>query len=95
MILCHRRIPLAPSGWQADRDCIHYGALIGMGSVIACWPLMVACTFAGHGLLALAGGLAIGWIEQRSALPRPRAILGLTLGLGAYYLALALVQAYR
>jgi predicted metal-binding membrane protein len=89
LIACHRRLPLAPVGWQADRDCLRFGAAIGVACVWSCWPLMLACAFAGHGLIAIAGGMAVGAMERWSFRPRRRAALAGTLAIAGCYLLLA------
>lgn len=43
MIACHRTIPLAPCGWQADRDCLTYGWSHGTACLRSCWAQMIAC----------------------------------------------------
>jgi hypothetical protein len=50
---------------------------------------MLACAFAGHGLIAMAGGLAVGALEHWPYRPDPRKVLALTLALASYYFALA------
>jgi len=85
LIDCHRRPPLAPAGWQADRDCLRFGAFIGVVCVGSCWPLMVACTFAEHGFVAMTGGMAIGAFERFPYRPRTTAMLVGTLALAGYY----------
>lgn len=82
---CHRVRPLAPVGWQADGDCLRFGGAVGVACVWSCWPLMLACTFAGHGLVAIIGGAVLGWVERRSRQPYPRAVLAGTLALAGYY----------
>ncbi|MBV9581298.1 MAG: DUF2182 domain-containing protein, partial [Chloroflexi bacterium] len=59
---CHRTIPLAPTGWQADRDCVRYGYATARSCFLSCWLLMLACVFAQHDLLPMlgAGGVALG-----------------------------------
>jgi predicted metal-binding membrane protein len=88
---CHRRRPLAPVGWRADRDCLRFGSVIGVACVVSCWPLMLGCALTGHGLTAMTGGMAIGWVERRSFRPRPRAAAAAALALSGYYLLLAIV----
>jgi predicted metal-binding membrane protein len=39
---CHRTMPLAPDGWQAQRDCLQYGAYQGVYCVGNCGPVMLA-----------------------------------------------------
>ena len=89
VVACHRRLPLAPVGWRADRDCLRFGGTIGIACVRSCWPLMLACTFAGHGVIAMAGGMAVGAAERWSFRPRTRALLWVTLALASYYGVLA------
>lgn len=50
---CHRTMPLAPLGWQADRDCLRFGWRTGGSCVASCWALMLACAFAGHAFAPL------------------------------------------
>jgi len=83
---CHRTQPLAPVGWRADLDCLRFGGTIGTACVRSCWPLMVACALAGHGPIALAGGMAVGALERWPFRARTRAALLVTLGLSSYYL---------
>jgi len=86
---CHRSLPLTPSGWRADRDCLRYGSAIGAACVRSCWLLMVGCMLSGHSLIAMAGGMIVGAGEQWPSRMRfPVAMAG-TLALAAYYTALA------
>jgi predicted metal-binding membrane protein len=89
LVACHRRRPLAPLGWQADRDCFRFGGTIGVACVSSCWPLMLACLLSGHGLIAMAVGMAIGAAERWPFRPRRRMVLAGTLALAGYYAALA------
>jgi hypothetical protein len=88
-IACYRTQPLAPLGWQADRDCLRFGGSLGIAWIKSCWPLMLACAFAGHNLIAMAGGMAVGAAEHWSFRPRTRVMLIATLLLASYYAALA------
>ncbi|HZS55270.1 MAG TPA: DUF2182 domain-containing protein [Bryobacteraceae bacterium] len=92
LVACHRRLPLNPLGWHADRDCIRFGATIGFACIWSCWPLMLACMFTGHGLIAMTGGMAIGTLERWSFRPRKREIVAVTLALAGYYMVLAGLQ---
>ena len=83
LIACHRTMPLAPSGWRADRDCLRFGGFIGGACVWVCWPLMLACTFAGHNLIALAGSMFVAGTERWRF--RPRQVLLATLAMAGYY----------
>jgi predicted metal-binding membrane protein len=82
---CERRLPLAPDGWRADRDCLRFGGAIGRACVASCWALMLGCALSGHGIIAMAGGMAVTAVERRSFRPRPRTVLALTLALSGYY----------
>lgn len=85
---CHRTIPLTPLGWRADRDCLRYGLLIGTACVRSCWPLMLACAFTGHGLVAMTVGCLLSLLEGRSSglcRPSSRLLVAGTLGLALYY----------
>lgn len=86
---CHRTVPLAPVGWRADRDCLHFGAAVGNACVWSCWPLMLACALAGHGLIALAGGTAVSAAERWSFRLRKRVVPAATLAIAAYYFGMA------
>jgi predicted metal-binding membrane protein len=86
---CHRRVPLAPWTWRADRDCVRFGWLIGSACVGRCWPLMLACAFAGHGLVATAGGMAVIIVERSSFRPRTRTAAAGAALLAVYFGALA------
>src|SRR2546428_5078522 len=45
---CHLMLPLAPSGWRADRDCLALGATVGRSCTASCWTLMALVVAAGH-----------------------------------------------
>jgi Predicted metal-binding integral membrane protein (DUF2182) len=66
---CHLTMPLAPSGWKADRDCLRFGATIGGSCVGTCGLLMLACGLTGHNLIAMLGGTVLGALEFRSFRP--------------------------
>src|SRR5207248_1796699 len=38
----HRAAPLAPSGWAAMRDCLHFGVASGFSSLRSCGIIMAA-----------------------------------------------------
>lgn len=86
---CHRRYPLAPIGWRADRDCLRFGLRIGMACVTSCWPLMLACAFTGHHWMAMAGGMAVSALERLPYRPRQREAWQATAALAGFYLVLA------
>jgi hypothetical protein len=66
LVFCHLRIPLAPSGWNADRDCLRFSLIVGASCVATCGFLMMACAFTGHNLVAMLGGTVLGALEFRS-----------------------------
>jgi predicted metal-binding membrane protein len=82
---CHRTMPLAPRGWQADRDCVRYGWLVGGQCLLSCWALMLACMLAGHGVLALAGVTIVTAAERYPRRPDQRVVCGLLASLGALH----------
>jgi hypothetical protein len=89
LISCHRSWPLAPLGWRADLDCLHFGTTIGVACVRSCWPLMLGCALAAHSPIALAGCMVVSAVERLSFRPRTRTMLLVTLGMASYYLVLA------
>jgi len=89
---CHRRLPLAPIGWRADRDCLRFGGTIGIACVWSCWPLMLACTLSGHALVAMIGGVIVTGLERWSFRPRARLVLAGTLALAGYFGVLAALE---
>lgn len=85
---CHGIEPLSPAGWRADRDCLRSGAVTGGACVGSCLPLMLACAFTGHSPVAMAGGMVVG-LSSRRFRPRTGTMLGITLALALYHVALA------
>lgn len=61
---CHLLRPLAPSGWRADRDCLHLGIAVGSRCVLSCWALMAVVSAADHQVLVLVGVLGVMVIER-------------------------------
>jgi len=47
---CHRTVPLAPSGLQADLACLRYGSSHGYNCLLACGPGMFAALTLSHNL---------------------------------------------
>jgi hypothetical protein len=84
---CHRTIATAPAGWRADADAVRQGGLVGLACVVTCWPLMVACTLAGHGLAAMAGGTIVAGLERRGNSRARRLALAIVVVLGVGFLA--------
>ena len=65
--MCHRTLPLSPTGWRADRDCIAYGWIAGCGCAFNCWPLMLVCWLSGHSFIAMILAFGLGWTDRHSA----------------------------
>jgi hypothetical protein len=92
LVACHRTTPLAPAGWQADRDCVRQGWVVGVPCVVSCWPPMIACLLSGHNLLAMAGAGAIGFVERYAVRPDERLLRGGLAALAATFIVLGLGQ---
>ena len=88
LVFCHLTIPLAPSGWNADRDCLRFGLIVGGSCIATCGLLMLACAVTGHNLIAMLAGSALGALEFRSFRPPTRAIFAGTLMLAIWFLLL-------
>jgi predicted metal-binding membrane protein len=86
LVFCHRTVPLAPSGWNADRDCLRYSLLIGASCIVTCGFLMLACALTGHNLVAMLGGTALSALERRSFRPPTGRIFAGALLLAAWFL---------
>lgn len=70
---CHRRIPLRPTGWRADLDCLRYGAMQGCNCFASCWAIMLASMLAAHHLAIMASIALISAAERY----RPRRTQGI------------------
>ena len=86
LVVCHLTVPLAPSGWQADRDCLRFSLRQGSSCVVTCSILMLACSLTGHNLLAMLGGAGLGALERRSFRPPTRRIVAGALLLAVWFL---------
>ena len=64
LLACHRTIPIAPTGWRANLDCVRYGWMIGGSCLISCWALMVMCSLAGHNLAIMLLATIVGVTER-------------------------------
>jgi predicted metal-binding membrane protein len=73
--LCHRIVPLPPSGWAADRACLAFGLDHGRACFASCWALTLVPAVAGHHP-ALMLAVAAGALAERR-LPRVRPERGL------------------
>jgi hypothetical protein len=64
VLACDRSMPLAPSGWRANWDCVSFGMFFGRQCVLRCWAAMLAASLihsaAGMILISL-----IGFVEER------------------------------
>jgi predicted metal-binding membrane protein len=86
--LCHRIVPLPPSGWAAGRACLAFGIDHGRACLVACWALMLVPVVAGHHPALMLAVAAAGLAERR--IPRLRAERGvLPLAAGALLCAAA------
>jgi hypothetical protein len=86
--LCHRTIPLRPTGWRADFDCLRYGALQGRSCCSSCWVMMLGSTLTPQPLLAMAGIAGLCAVQRYR--PRRRQYFeALALGAGALACAIA------
>ncbi len=85
-VYCHSTVPLAPSGWHADRDCLKFGALIGSSCLATCGLLMVACALTAHNPIALLGGTVLGVMEYRAYRPSHGSLFVGTLLLAFWFL---------
>ncbi len=86
LVFCHLRLPLAPAGWKADRDCLRFSLLISASCIGVCGLLMLACALTGHNLIAMLGGTVLGALEYRAFRPPTRPIVAGTLLLAAWFL---------
>jgi predicted metal-binding membrane protein len=79
--LCHRIVPLPPSGWAADRACVAFGLEHGRACLVSCWALMLVPVAAGHHPALMLGVMAAGLAERRIPRVRPeRGVLPLAAG---------------
>lgn len=76
LLACHRRLPISPKGWRADRDCWRYGWMIGRSCLVSCGFLMLACMLCGHSLPAMACATAVGFVERTKQRPNQRLLCG-------------------
>jgi len=85
--LGHLTLPLAPSGWRADADCLASGGLAGLGCAANCWPLMLVCWLSGHSLVAMVFSFALGWSDRHASVDRKLLAAAMVL-VGASFAAL-------
>jgi predicted metal-binding membrane protein len=86
LLRCHRTVPLAPMGWQSDRDCFLFGASHGAGCVASCWAMMLAVMVAGHDPIMTLCVQGVALAERRSRLPWVRGSALLLLACGTVVL---------
>jgi predicted metal-binding membrane protein len=89
LVSCHATRPLAPRGWQASRDCVMFGSMVGLRCVVTCWTLMLVCVLAGHSLTMMAGIGLLGIFERSSRQATGAVTSGLLAAGGALYLIAA------
>jgi predicted metal-binding membrane protein len=61
---CRRTIPLSPTGWRADRDCLRYGCLSGSRCIVSCWALMLVPMVFFHSIVLMAVATVVGVAER-------------------------------
>lgn len=61
---CHLLLPLAPSGWRADADCLRLGAATGVHCVLTCWAMMTVVFATGHHVLVAGGVFAVLVVDR-------------------------------
>lgn len=76
---CHRTMPLAPTGWRADRDCVRYGWTTARHCIVSCGPVMIACAVNHSAFTAVTAG-SIALVERHAVRPNQWT---LSLALGA------------
>jgi predicted metal-binding membrane protein len=89
---CHRTFPLAPTGWQADRDCAAHGFAYGQICVVSCWAMMLAATLASHGLIANLCIQGVALWERRARVPRSRVSAGMLIAAAVVVLIPVLIS---
>jgi predicted metal-binding membrane protein len=87
MQIGHGYVPvLAPSGFQADWDCVKAGVEVGAWCVLSCWPAMMACGISGHAMVAMVIGALVGAAETASfRAPSEERIATAFAGAAAYF----------
>lgn len=68
---CHRTVPLAPSGWRADRACLAFGLAHGRSCLVSCWALMLVPAAAGHHPVPMLLVSLLALFERRSLAAEP------------------------
>ena len=89
LVACHRTRPIAPNGWQADRDCLNYGWAVGVQCVGSCWALMGGCAAAGHSVAAMIGVSAVTGAERYARRPDRKLLSIAVAGFALTYALLA------
>ena len=65
---CHWTMPLRPTGWNADTDCLCFGWIAGSTCVSNCWPMILLCWLSNHNFLIMCCAFGIGWTERHSGI---------------------------
>jgi hypothetical protein len=81
LLSCHRTMPLAPTGWRADRDCFAYGYATSLRCVASCWAVMLGCALAQHSAPVMAAVGVVSAAERYSFRPHPRVASAAVLGI--------------
>ena len=88
MLACHRTIPIAPTGWRANRDCFRSGWIVGVSCVTSCWVLMLASMLSDHSLPAMLCATFIGILERAQFRPNQRLLCSAMLLLAVVYVTM-------
>ena len=73
-VACHRIRPLAPVGWLAHRDCLRFGAELGIDCVGNCGLLMLAAMFSPWHQTMMVTATILLMYERYSVRPKYRSI---------------------
>lgn len=64
--VCHKTIPMRPTGMGADVDAFQQGSVNGSACVAMCWPLMLACAASNHNVFLMVCGALLAFHEKRA-----------------------------
>lgn len=79
MVMSYGYAPvIPPDGWEADRECLKSGVIVGAWCVVSCWVLMLGCALSGHQLIAMVSGSSIALTESVSFRPPRTYVLAMS-----------------
>lgn len=87
--LCHRTVPLAPSGLRADWACLRFGVDHGRYCLASCWALMLIPAASGHHPALMLAAAAVAIAERLGPMGRPDRTAGPLAAAGLACLALS------